>query len=400
MRKIAEHWIRWWRSLATAFASEMSATFFDKGVLIFFLGLPLFYPIVYTLIYNPEIADNIPVAIVDHCRTTRSREFSRMIDATQAMNVYGYPEDIPAARHLLNNKDVVAIIEIPADYDRCIGRGDQATVPLYCDMSLLLRYRAIYSAMTQIQMQLGTDIRAESIDRLGMLGQTAMSGSKPVEQAAFVLGDTSQGFASFVMPGLFMLILQQSMLLGITMLAAGRRRGRYPVAPLTSLPASATVIGKTLCYVTIYLPMTIYIVTIIPWMFKLPSVAPLWQYILFTLPLLVSSAMLGQVVQVFVSEREASMPVIVFTSVIFLFLSGLTWPRFAMPAFWQWVGDTVPATWAVEGFVQMSSNGGSLAEESFAYNAMWILAGAYFLMAWMICRYQNGRTPIPLPARQ
>ena len=81
------------------------------------------------------------------------------------------------------------------------------------------------------------------------------------------------------------------------------------------------------------------------------------------------------------------MLVVVFTSVVFLFLSGLTWPRYAMNGFWRLVGDLIPATWGVEGFIVMNSNGAQLAQESHPYSMLWILAAIYFVMAWILIRF-------------
>ena len=61
-----------------------------------------------------------------------------------------------------------------------------------------------------------------------------------------------------------------------------------------------------------------------------------------------------------VREREMAFMVVVFTSVVFLFLSGLTWPRYAMSPFWYWVGNCIPAVWGVEGFIRINSNGADL----------------------------------------
>ena len=77
------------KSIVTGFADmcrvfrhEMSVIVHDMGVMLFFIALPLAYPIVYTLIYNPEVVDNLPFAVVDHCRSAESRKLARMIDAT------------------------------------------------------------------------------------------------------------------------------------------------------------------------------------------------------------------------------------------------------------------------------------------------------------------------------
>ncbi|MDE6572427.1 MAG: ABC transporter permease, partial [Duncaniella sp.] len=87
---------------------------------------------------------------------------------------------------------------------------------------------------------------------------------------------------------------------------------------------------------------------------------------------------------IIVREREASMVLVVYTSAIFLFLSGLTWPRYAFNNFWMAVSDLVPATWGVEGFIRINSNAATIADVSRYYWALWALAGFYFLTALAI----------------
>lgn len=383
----------WFLGVARSFTREMSLVFKDIGVLIFFFGLPLLYPIVYTLIYNPELVRNLPVAVVDDCRTAQSRELVRMADATEAMNIMGYPADMGEARRLMNEKECYGILYIPEDYSRRIGRGEQGVVAFYSEMSLLLRYRAFVSALTDLQLQTGAQIRQELLNSLGA-SQSGQS-SSPVASEAYFIGDPTQGFASFIIPGIVILILQQSMLLGVTMLAGNseeRRRRNGGIDPL-SVPASqsAGMIGRMLCYVVVYIPMTIYVLHFVPMMFDLPHIGSAVDYLLFVVPLLVASAFMGMTVQIFVKERESSMLVVVFTSLVFLFLSGLTWPRYAMSPLWKIVGDCVPATWGVEGFIQINCNGGTLTEAAHPYLMLWVLAGVYFLTAYAVISWQRRR---------
>ena len=44
----------------------------------------------------------------------------------------------------------------------------------------------------------------------------------------------------------------------------------------------------------------------------------------------------------FMTSRESPMLVLVFTSVILLFISGVSWPEAAIPPFWKVVGYLVP----------------------------------------------------------
>lgn len=383
--------MNWFRNLFKVWRREFKLVTADAGVLIFFLGLPTLYPIVYTLIYNPEIVTEIPVAIVDNCRSAGSRELVRMIDATQAAKVCGYAASKSEARQWHAEKRCYGVIEIPEDYSDKIARGEQASITFYCDLSLLLRYRAMLLAFTQVQMAVDGDVRQQTIDALGSAAQSVMGATRQVQSNPVFIGDTSQGFASFVIPGIMVLILQQSLILGVTMLAGGRaerRRRNAGIDPedVIGAPASATVLGRMLCYMAIYIPMVLYMFIWIPGMFNLPHAGHLGEYLLFITPMMIAASFLGITLGVFVTERESSMLVIVFTSVVFLFLSGLTWPLYAFSPFWRIVAGFIPATWGVQGFVRMLSDGAAMYQQSHCYLMLWALAALYFVTAWLIVR--------------
>ena len=353
MNKYRDNWLT---SLFKVWRREFYLVFHDAGVLLFFFALPLMYPVVYTIIYNPEVIRDMPVAVVDHSRTAQSRELARMVDATDGLEVYQYAPDMGAARRMMNEKEVFGILEIPSDYARCIGRGEQANVTYYADVSLLLQ-----------------DI-----------------GGSPVDVQSVMMGDPTQGFASFIMPGVLVLILHQSLILGVAMLAGGaaeRRRRNGGFDPMAvDAPPTATILGKVLCYAAIYIPMSLYALHFVPWMFTLPHLESMLDSLIFIFPMLIAASMLGLCVASFVTEREASLMVVVFTSVVFLFLSGLTWPRYAMSPFWQLIGDFIPATWGVEGFIRLNSNGATFAQESHPTLMLWTLAAVYFSVAWLLVR--------------
>lgn len=391
MMKQIKNWIF---EVARVMRRELTLSLTDIGILLFFVVLPLFYPLVYTLIYNPEVAHDIPVAVVDDSRTADSRQLVRMTDATESMNVIGYASDMAEARRWFDSKDCYAIMYIPADYSQNLGRSEQSHVEFYSDMSLLLRYRAMLMDLTGIQLAAGADVRAQTLAPLGMAA-SSMSGS-PVDNVAFMLGDTEQGFASFIIPGIIILILQQSMILGITMLGGTSRDRRLTNGGIDPLAvpasASASVIGRMLAYVFIYLPLTIYVLHFVPVFFSLPHVGSPLQYFPFVLPMLIASAFLGITLQIMVKEREMSFPVVVFTSIVFLFLSGLTWPRYAMSWLWKGVGDLIPAVWGMEGFIRINSNNATIFDNSDCYLMMWALAAFYFITAVWTTRRLNRAT--------
>lgn len=383
--------VGWFGAMARVFRREFSIVFSDLGIVLFFFVLPLAYPVVYTLIYNPEIVTKLPIAVVDHSRTADSRYLVQAASASPAIHIYAQCANMSEAKDLFADNKVFAIMEIPSDYARRLGRGEQATVPMYFEMSLLLRYRSLLSAVTDLQMKLTQEITGTRLETLGA-SALGIEGGLPIASHSSFLGDPGQGFASFVMPGVLILILQQSMVLGICMMAGSgkeRRRRNGGIDPLAvgNAPASATIWGKALCYFILYLPSVLYVVKVLPEMFSLPHSGSPADYLLFMVPFILGSAMFGQALSGLCTERESCFIVIVFTSIIFLFLSGLTWPRYAMGPFWIWLGNLVPATWGVEGFIRINSNAATLAETSHPYHMLWILAAGYFLVAWGVQSY-------------
>ncbi len=393
MSKITDNIKNWWSTLFRSWIKEYWLIFHDAGVLLFFFGLPLAYPITYTLIYNPEIVDEIPMAIVDDCRSSESRQLARMIDATQYIDVAGYASDIGQAKEWMKERKVYSVLHIPADYSQRLGRMEQAVLPLYCDMSLMIRYRNILFAITDVTLQLGGDVRTEAIDMSPLALSASSIGSATVDTQAFILGDPSQGFASFIMIGIVVLILQQSLILGVLMLGGAsneRRRNNFGTDPEEVVgPMSASVLGRALCYSTIYAPLVVYLFHYVPLMFSLPAIGNPADYLLFIVPMIFATTFLGQIIRPLVTERESSFLIFVFTSVIFLFLSGITWPTSAMSPLWRLLSGLVPATWGIQGFVGINSNGATLSEVSSPYLMLWALAVAYYFMAVVVEKWSR-----------
>lgn len=381
----------WWLSLFRVCRREFYIVSHDVGVMLFFIALPLFYPIAYTLIYNPELVEEVPFCVVDDSRTSASRKLVQMADATQSMQLVGYASDMAEARRCLNAKACYGIMFIPEDYGEKLAQGEQAVVPFFYEMSLLMRYRTFVSALTDLQMAVGDEYREKLMNEVGDISSELNVAA--IDSQAFMLGAESQGFASFVIPGILILILQQSMILGIAMLGGtsrDRKRLNNGVDPLTvDAPIVATILGKTICYMLIYAPLTIYILHYVPLLFGLPHSGSAVDYLLFIVPFLLSTAFMGFVMQWFVSERESSMLVVVFTSVIFLFLSGLTWPRYAMDFPWRQLSALIPATWGIEGFVHINSNGATLSHASTPYTTLWLLTALYFLSAYLLWKWKK-----------
>ena len=116
----------------------------DEGVLLFCIVVPIVYPLLYSWVYNNENIHEVPVAVVDQSHSQLSRQFIRMCDASPDVHVAYYAVDLDDAQSLVSRQIVKGIYLIPEDFATRVNRLEQATVSVYCDMALMLTYKAIY----------------------------------------------------------------------------------------------------------------------------------------------------------------------------------------------------------------------------------------------------------------
>lgn len=387
---------RWLSDAGRVFAREWQLVLHDQGVMIFFILLPLMYPVVYTLIYNPEVLRKIPVVVVDNDRSEASRKLVRDASASPTIGIYDYVPSMQEAKTALAEENAYAILYIPEDFGKKIGSMEPAHASLYVEMNLLLRYRDMLSALTEVQLKDIADITA---DRASLIGVDGSRIKLPVNSQANMMGDTEQGFASFVMPGILVLILQQSMVLGICMLGGTsrerrRRNGGIDPRMIHGVPLTATVLGRSACYMVFYIAPTIFLLQIVPHLFNLPMQGDPVQWLLLMLPFVLACTLFGQTFNYFVTDRESSFLIVVVTSLLFLFFAGFTWPTYAIPTFWRIVGDFIPSTWGVTGFIHINSNGGTLFDNQAAYWWLWGLCVLYFFGALLSLRLVRRRAPL------
>ncbi len=369
---------------------EFRTTFRDQGVLIFFILVPLVYPLIYAFIYTNETIREVPAVAVDNSRSSLSREYLRKVDATPDVNIVTYCADMEEAKLMMKDRKAYGVIYIPANFSDNIARGKQTQVSLYCDMSGLLYYKALLLANTNVSLAMNADIKVErtgnSTERQDEI--TAY----PIEYEDVVLYNPTNGFAAFLIPVVLMLIIQQTLLLGIG-LSAGTAREHNQFRDLVPINRHYNgtlriVMGKGLSYFMVYSLVSVYILCVVPWIFKLNRIAIPGELALFILPYLAACIFFSMTASIAIRNRETCMLLFVFTSVPLLFLSGISWPAAAIPPFWKYFSYIFPSTFGINGYVRINSMGATLNEVAFEYRALWLQAGFYFITACLVYRRQ------------
>lgn len=369
---------------------EMKNTIKDEGVLIFFIIVPLLYPLLYSWIYNNEVVRDVPVVVVDQSHTATSREFIRMFDASPDVKVAYYCNSIPEAKSVVGHQKANGILYFPEDFERTINRGEQAHVSIYCDMSLMLAYKAIYQTSLYVSLNIGKERQKEMIGTVTVRDEELRT--QPLEVAEEPIFNVTGGYGNAVLPGVLILILQQTLLLGIG-LAAGtaRENNRYQdLVPISKHHNGILkiVLGKSFCYFMIYCVISAYITLAVPYIFNFTMLAAPADLIRLLLPYLLSVIFFGMTLSCLVRHRENVMLLVVFTSVPFLFLTGVSWPQSSIPGVWEGIAWLIPSTFGVRGFLRLSSMGGTFADIHTEVLALWLQAIVYFSITCLVYRYQ------------
>ncbi len=368
--------------------NEFQQVFSDAGVIIFFIVAPLLYPLLYGFIYDNETVKEVPMVVVDNSNSDKSRQFVRLCDATRDVKIAGKCTNMEEAKRMLKEKKAYGIMLIPADFSKNIVRGEKAYISLFTDMSSLLYYKAFLLTLTEVSLDMGKEIQIENIS--GATARQEEITVAPMTYENITFFNPKSGFASFLIPAVLILIIQQTLLLGISILS-GAARDRNTYRNLRSMQQRRQgtvhiVFGKTLCYMMIYSLMTVYLLGIVPRIFGLPREGDGLAILLFMLPYLLACIFFSMTLTVFVRDRESPFILFVFTSVLFLFISGVSWPASAIPWYWKWISYLIPSTPGIQGFIKLNTMGATLRDVSFEYLMLWGQTVGYFMTACVVFR--------------
>ena len=147
-------------------------------------------------------------------------------------------------------KDIYGILAIPADFSKNVARGEQAHVSLYCDMGALLNYKALLTAGTDVSLAMGKDIQVQGMEYATEI--TEQITSSPVRIQDVKLFNPQGGFTSFLIPAVLILVVQQSLLLGVGTITGTerdrRRKGLLLPANKHFRRPARVVLGKAFAY--------------------------------------------------------------------------------------------------------------------------------------------------------
>lgn len=380
------------RNMIRIWMREFQLIFSDVGVMVIIFAAPLLYPVLYSFIYYPEVVRDLPIAVVDMSKSTVSRQFVRNLDATPEVKVETNSLSMEDALLLFKKREVCGIVQIPESFGSDIAMQRQTTISAYADMAFFLHYKALVSGTSFVALETGNRIQINNLMREGLTEKQAVVTAEPIKLIDNAMANPAGGFASYGIPAALILIIQQTLIIAIGIMA-GTARERHPFGTLVPLERKKMgtlrlVLGKSATYFTIYALMCVYMLGMVPHWFGYARLAGFPELVALITPFLLSSIFLGLSLSVIFKNRESSMMLYLFTSIPLLFLSGIIWPLSNFSPVWLAVREIFPSSNAMFGFIKMNSLGATIFEARKEIISLWIQAGVYFLTACLAYGYQ------------
>ncbi len=347
---------------------EWRRVWHDEGVVLIVVFALFIYGISYSLGYGGEVLNEVPIAVVGGDNGAVSRALTREIEASPKVRVAHEVSDIAEAEQLLNERKVWGAVAISPELDRDILAERQGRVAIIGDASYFLAYREVVEgAVAAVQAMNGAIIE-----------QRKGAYNPPILFEQHNLFNAELGYGVFVMPAIILLIVQQTALIGVGMVSATRReRGeRY----YSDSPVAITV-GRTITYLVIYSLTLGFMLTVHYSLFNYPMRGVWWRCLAVLVPYLLALILLAQTLGALFRKRESSVVWLLWLSIPFLLVSGVSLPPQAFPQWLYMLGKVVPSSSAVDAWIAVQTRGASLSDIAPELTLLWCLVIVYGSLA-------------------
>lgn len=365
----------WWASLLTLLR--------DKGAVLLLFGAPMLYGFFYPWFYQQQVVQRVPVAVVVQDNSGLARQVLRFAQASPRIDPQLVTGDEAEARDAVLRGTVMGYALIGHDFKRDVLRSDKVVVPVYANGAYPLVSKQVQYGFAEA---VGTVSAGVEMKRLQASGQSALQSAasrSPVNVHNVALFNPTEGYGSFVVAAVAILILQQTLLMGGALLVGTWRE--QGVAQASVMQWLARLLA--LC-VPGWLAGLFYFGWIFIWQ-DYPHGGNPWGALLLLGCFVPAVAGCASLLGWWLANRERALQVVLFTSIPLAFMGGFTWPVEALPDALQWLRWLSPSTAGIQASLRLNQMGAPLAAA--AQPMLWLALMAlcsWAAMLWIGSRHK------------
>jgi len=358
---------------------ELKSIFSNPVVVLTVFGGVVFYSFLYPLPYSQQTPREQTLSVVNLDKSKTSYQLERMVDATPQVKVTRRDTSIEEAKQAFLNQQVSGILVIPVNFYKDIQLGKSTTLAYAGDASYFLVYGTLVEGLAQAGGTLAAKTKVARLIVDGKPLEYASQHYTPTEQNLKPTFNPRMGYIDYVVPAVFVLILQQTMVIASGMMLGTQKHYRGYWSQLSSLQL---ILLRTLVLVGIYYFLSMYYFGASFAMHGVNTIGDPFELLTLLLPFLLSACFIGLWLGAITPRRELVTLVVLLSSMPLIFSAGFIWPVESIPQPVVWLSSLFPSTPAIQGFLALNQMGAEWRQIAPQWTLLWVQAGIWFLIAW------------------
>ncbi|QRM90794.1 hypothetical protein FG167_16615 [Lacinutrix sp. WUR7] len=323
---------------------EAELVFNDHSILLALLVAPLLYFLLMGSTYSNKDEEKVSVGIVDLDHTKSSRTFLNKVNATQKIAITKTYTSLLEAEKGLQAFEIQGIITIPNGFEKKLKKNESTPIGLILNNTKFLSSNDINKAVNLVALDYALEVRQKFFESKGVNPSFAKQKANPITAQVNAVYNPTNNYGDFLLPALLLLILHQTLLIGLSeSVASNRQKGEMNLDFKASKNNFINYIfGKTGFYLILYSAYMLFTYLVVFPFFNLPIHGSYFTLIAVSVLFFFTTLLYGWFVSSFFKSQARAMEVMAFTSYPIFLVTGITWSIPEMPLFLQFISNLIP----------------------------------------------------------
>ena len=351
-----------WRKTWAMLVKEFIQLKRDRVSLAMIIMIPLVQLMLFGYAIN-TMPRNLPTAVLIQESSDLSRSILAALENTKFFKVTQLPHTEAEVDQLLASGTVLFAVEIPANFERSVRRGDKPAMLVIADATDPVASGTALGALGEVlQMALSHD--RDVPDKATM----------PFEIRIHARYNPAGVTQLNIVPGLVGTILTMTMLI-FTALSVTREIERGTMESLLSMPITpfAIMLGKIVPYILVGFVQASLIIGIGVFLFGVPVVGNLAVLAALSTLFIATNLSIGYTFSTLAQNQLQAMQMSMMFFLPTILLSGFLFPFAGMPIWAQYIGEALPLTHFLRIVRAIMLKGSNLSDLRYDAIAMFVL---------------------------
>lgn len=322
-----------WRKTYAVLIKEFIQLRRDRVSFAMIIMVPLVQLMLFGYAINTTPRD-LPTAVLLQESSDLSRSILAALKNTRYFKITQLPHTEAEMDHLLASGQVLFAVEIPANFERAVRRGDAPSMLIEADATDPVASGSALSALGQlVQTALAHDRDIPAVSAM------------PFQIRVHPRYNPAAVTQLNIVPGLVGTILTMTMLI-FTALSVTREVERGTMENLLSMPISPVeiMLGKIIPYILVGFVQASMIIAIGVLLFGVPIIGNLALLAALSTLFIAANLSIGYTFSTIAQNQLQAMQMTIMFFLPNILLSGFLFPFAGMPRWAQWVGEALPLT--------------------------------------------------------